>query len=197
MDKKMKNNLFMVAVDHLFKEGLVDSQKSLAEKIGISEAALSRIKNGSKTVSDETLRKMNAAFDGIFNMAYFRAESTKLLIEDVDYYLQHPEQDLLAGLDKELKRQAMKRNNNPSINSDEVKKMKEQVAKLKTEMESMQKIIDEKDHHIYTLKQEQERLWNLIDKLQISTPTGVREQIPEWHDLSANESNGAKDVEFG
>ena len=197
MDKKMKNNLFMVAVDHLFKEGLVDSQKSLAEKIGISEAALSRIKNGTKTVSDETLRKMNAAFDGIFNMAYFRAESTKLLIEDVDYYLQHPEQDLLAGLDKELKRQAMKRNNNPSINSDEVKKMKEQVAKLKTEMESMQKIIDEKDHHIYTLKQEQERLWNLIDKLQISTPTGVREQIPEWHDLSANESNGAKDVEFG
>lgn len=193
----MKNNLFMVAVDHLFKEGLIDSQKSLAEKIGISEAALSRIKNGTKTVSDETLRKMNAAFDGIFNMAYFRAESTKLLIEDVDYYLQHPEQDLLSGLDKELKRQAMKRNNNPSINSDEVKKMKEQVAKLKTEMESMQKIIDEKDHHIYTLKQEQERLWNLIDKLQISTPTGVREQIPEWHDLSANESNDAKDVEFG
>lgn len=79
MDKKMKNNLFMVAVDHLFKEGLVDSQKSLAEKIGISEAALSRIKNGTKTVSDDTLRKMNAAFGGIFNMAYFRAGEGCLL----------------------------------------------------------------------------------------------------------------------
>ena len=82
IDKKMKNECFMVAIDHIFKEGMVDSQKELAEKIGITESTLSRIKNNKKFVGDETLRKMNEAFGGIFNMAFFRAKSVYLLKED-------------------------------------------------------------------------------------------------------------------
>lgn len=82
IDKKMKNEFFMVAVDHIFKEGMVASQKELAEKIGITESTLSRIKNNKKFVGDETLRKMNEAFGGIFNMAFFRAKSVYLLKED-------------------------------------------------------------------------------------------------------------------
>lgn len=82
IDKKMKNECFMVAIDHIFKEGMVDSQKELAEKIGITESTLSRIKNNKKFVGDETLRKMNEAFGGIFNMAYFRGQSVYLLKED-------------------------------------------------------------------------------------------------------------------
>ena len=82
IDKKMKNEFFMVAVDHIFKEGMVASQKELAEKIGITESTLSRIKNNKKFVGDETLRKMNEAFGGIFNMAYFRGQSLYLLKED-------------------------------------------------------------------------------------------------------------------
>ena len=185
MDKKKKNSFFMVAVDHLFKEELVDSQKTLAEKIGISEAALSRIKNGTKTVSDETLRKMNAAFGGMFNMAYFRGESTKLLIEDVDYYLQHPEEDVLAGFDKELKKQAIQRNNNQAVSDDELKKMKEQLAKLKSDLANMQKIIDEKDRHITTLKHDNEWLRNLVDKLQLDSRKGLSDHNFQMSSLAS------------
>ena len=96
MDKKLKNELFMVAVDYLFREKLVDSQKDLADKIGITEPSLSRIKNGKKTVSDDTLRKMNESFGGIFDMRYFRGESRTLTLEDAAYYKAHPEDDMFS-----------------------------------------------------------------------------------------------------
>lgn len=192
MDKKMKNNLFMVAVDHLYKEKLVDSQKSLAEKIGISEAALSRIKNGTKTVSDETLRKMNAAFGGIFNMAYFRGESTKFQIEDVDYFLQHPEEDVHAGFNRELKNQAIQRNNNQVVSDDEVKKMKEQIAKFKSDLANMQKIIDEKDRHITTLKHDNEWLRNLIDKMQLDSRKGLLDHNFQMSSLASEPTDATK-----
>jgi len=96
MDKKLKNELFRVAVDYLFKEKKVESQKELAEKIGITEQSLSRVMNGGRTVSDKTLRLMNEAFGGIFNMAYFRGEDPHcMLMEDLFYYKQHPEERLV------------------------------------------------------------------------------------------------------
>ena len=82
IDKKLKNQLFKVAVDHIYKEHLVESQGELAEKIGISPSALSRIMNDKKFVGDDTLRKMNEAFGGIFNMAYFRGDNVHFLVED-------------------------------------------------------------------------------------------------------------------
>ena len=96
MDKKLKNELFRVAVDYLFREKKVGSQKELAEKIGITEPSLSRVMNGGRIVSDKTLHKMNEAFGGIFNMAYFRGEDPHcMLIEDLAYYQQHPEERLV------------------------------------------------------------------------------------------------------
>lgn len=96
MDKKLKNELFRVAVDYLFNEKKVESQKELAEKIGITEQSLSRVMNGGRTVSDKTLRLMNEAFGGIFNMAYFRGEDPHcMLMEDLFYYKQHPEERLV------------------------------------------------------------------------------------------------------
>ena len=96
MDKKLKNELFRVAVDYLFREKKVGSQKELAEKIGITEPSLSRVMNGGRTVSDNTIHKMNEAFGGIFNMAYFRGEDQLcMLMEDLIYYKQHPEERLL------------------------------------------------------------------------------------------------------
>jgi transcriptional regulator with XRE-family HTH domain len=96
MDKKLKNELFRVAVDYLFNEKKVGSQKELAEKIGITEPSLSRVMNGGRTVSDKTLHKMNEAFGGIFNMAYFRGEDPQcMLMEDLAYYKQHPEERLV------------------------------------------------------------------------------------------------------
>ena len=96
MDKKLKNELFRVAVDYLFREKKVGSQKELAEKIGITEPSLSRVMNGGRTVSDKTIHKMNEAFGGIFNMAYFRGEDPScMLMEDLIYYKQHPEERLV------------------------------------------------------------------------------------------------------
>lgn len=96
MDKKLKNELFRVAVDYLFREKKVGSQKELAEKIGITEPSLSRVMNGGRIVSDKTLHKMNEAFGGIFNMAYFRGEDPHcMLMEDLIYYKQHPEDRLV------------------------------------------------------------------------------------------------------
>lgn len=96
IDKKLKNKLFKVAVDYIYKEHLADSQGELAKKIGISDSALSRIMNDKKFVGDDTLRKMNEAFGGIFNMAYFRGEDPHcMLMEDLLYYKQHPEERLV------------------------------------------------------------------------------------------------------
>ena len=96
IDKKLKNQLFKVAVDYIYKEHLASGQGELAKKIGISESALSRIMNDKKFVGDETLRKMNEAFGGIFNMAYFRGDDPHcMLMEDLFYYKQHPEQRLV------------------------------------------------------------------------------------------------------
>ena len=96
IDKKLKNQLFKVAVDYIYKEHLANGQGELAKKIGISESALSRIMNDKKFVGDDTLRKMNEAFGGIFNMAYFRGEDPHcMLMEDLLYYKQHPEERLV------------------------------------------------------------------------------------------------------
>ena len=102
IDKNLKNELFKVAVDYIYKEHLVGSQGELAEKIGISASALSRIMSNKKFVGDDTLRKMNEAFGHIFNMAYFRGEEPHcLLMEDLRYYKQHPEEKLVFDKQQE------------------------------------------------------------------------------------------------
>ena len=103
IDKNLKNELFKVAIDYIYKEHLVGSQGELADKIGISASALSRIMNDKKFVGDDTLRKMNEAFGGIFNMAYFRGEEPHcMLMEDLAYYKQHPEERLVFDKPQEV-----------------------------------------------------------------------------------------------
>ena len=103
IDKNLKNELFKVAIDYIYREHLVGSQGELAEKIGISASALSRIMNDKKFVGDDTLRKMNEAFGGIFNMAYFRGEDPHcMLMEDFAYYKQHPEERLVFDKPQEV-----------------------------------------------------------------------------------------------
>ena len=94
--KVLKNQLFIRAVDYLIDEGKVASQKELAQVTGITEATLSNIRNDKKIVSDKTIRKLLEAFGGIFNMAYFRGEDPHcMLMEDLLYYKQHPEERLV------------------------------------------------------------------------------------------------------
>ena len=90
----VRNECFRVAMDYLFKNGLIADQSELSQLTGISETSISRILNNRvKEPSEATIRKLNDAFGNIFNPEYFRGHSIHLLMEDVAYYAQHPEKD--------------------------------------------------------------------------------------------------------
>ena len=88
----VRNECFRVALDYLYKNGLVVDQKELSEKTKLSQTAISRILNNRvKEPSEASIRKLNEAFGNIFNPEYFRGHSIHLLMEDAIYYAQHPE----------------------------------------------------------------------------------------------------------
>jgi len=90
----VRNECFRVALDYLYKNGLVVDQKELSEKTKLSQTAISRILNHRvKEPSEASIRKLNDAFGNIFNPEYFRGHSIHLLMEDAAYYAQHPEKD--------------------------------------------------------------------------------------------------------
>lgn len=90
----VRNESFRVALDYLYKNGLVVDQKELSEKTKLSQTAISRILNNRvKEPSEASIRKLNEAFGNIFNPEYFRGHSIHLLMEDAAYYAKHPEQD--------------------------------------------------------------------------------------------------------
>lgn len=79
---KLKNEIFAFVLDWLVKNKGVDGQKGLSQITGISQNTVSRIMTGKVEPSDDTLRKLNDAFGGIFNMNYLRGISTVMFIED-------------------------------------------------------------------------------------------------------------------
>ena len=90
----VRNESFRVALDYLYKNGLVVDQKELSEKTKLSQTAISRILNNRvREPSEASIRKLNEAFGNIFNPEYFRGHSIHLLMEDAAYYAKHPEQD--------------------------------------------------------------------------------------------------------
>ena len=90
----VRNECFRVALDYLYKNGLVADQRELSEKTGLSQKSISQILNNRvQKPSEATIRKLNEAFGNIFNPEYFRGHSIHLLMEDVTYYAQHPDKD--------------------------------------------------------------------------------------------------------
>lgn len=81
---RLKNEIFAHVLDWLVQKEMVVDQKDLAIKTGISQNTVSRIMTGKVEPSDDTLRKLNATFDNIFNMEYLRGRDPfNMLIEDV------------------------------------------------------------------------------------------------------------------
>lgn len=103
---RLKNEIFAQVLDWLIQKKKVHDQKDLAIKTGISQNTVSRIMTGKVEPSDDTLRKLNATFGNIFNMQYLRGESTIMLIADVAYYQQHPNEHPFADFDKVIKQKA-------------------------------------------------------------------------------------------
>ena len=176
MDKKLKNELFRVAVDYLFSEKKVGSQKELAEKIGITEPSLSRVMNGGRTVSDKTIHKMNEAFGGIFNMAYFRGEDPHcMLLEDLIYYKQHPEERLVFEKPKVISTQIPTTSDLSILIEKAVEKATayadKTIATLENQVERYEKELDAKSEEI-------KRLQARIQELETVT-TIIRYDDPE------------------
>jgi transcriptional regulator with XRE-family HTH domain len=176
MDKKLKNELFRVAVDYLFMEKKVGSQKELAEKIGITEPSLSRVMNGGRTVSDKTIHKMNEAFGGIFNMAYFRGEDPHcMLLEDLIYYKQHPEERLVFEKPKVISTQIPTTSDLSILIEKAVEKATayadKTIATLENQVERYEKELDAKSEEI-------KRLQARIQELETVT-TIIRYDDPE------------------
>jgi transcriptional regulator with XRE-family HTH domain len=90
----VRNECFRLALDYLYKNGLVADQRELSEKTGLSQKSISQILNNRvQKPSEASIRKLNEAFGNIFNPEYFRGHSIHLLMEDVTYYAQHPDKD--------------------------------------------------------------------------------------------------------
>lgn len=78
-----RNERFVSALDYLYRGGLVADQRELSRKTGIAETSLSRIINNKvREPSEATIRKLNTAFGNIFNPAFFRCESSQMILED-------------------------------------------------------------------------------------------------------------------
>ena len=132
----LRNECFRVALDYLYKNGLVADQRELSEKIGVSETSISQILNNRvKKPSEATIRKLNEAFGNIFNPQYFRGQSIYLLLEDAGYYAIHPEEDLSSSqyVPYERKKEPDPNDNNNSANLIEV------AAQLIKELEGLRK----------------------------------------------------------
>lgn len=79
-----RNIAFAVALDYLYEHGIVTDQQELSAKTGISESTISRILNDKvKKPSEDTIRKLNATFENMFNPQFFRCESEVLLLKDI------------------------------------------------------------------------------------------------------------------
>lgn len=100
-----RNEIFAVAVDWLYTQGKIADQAELARKTGITETTISRILNNKvRKPSDETLRRLNEAFDNVFNYRWLRGESDEMFankatiekIKDIN------PKDLMAGVENLL-----------------------------------------------------------------------------------------------
>ena len=92
----VRNERFRVALDYLYKNGLVADQRELSEKIGISETSISQILNNRvQKPSEATIRKLNEAFGNIFNPEYFRCNSEHMLADE-PLQASEPEPDYVA-----------------------------------------------------------------------------------------------------
>ena len=87
----------------------------LAEMTGISAVTFTRIKNNEiKSVSVETFKKLNAAFDDRYNLRWFQGDSPYMTVKEaieakdklpVSQILPDSSAEIIASLNRELERQ--------------------------------------------------------------------------------------------
>lgn len=172
---KLKNEIFAFVLDWLVKNKGVDGQKGLSQITGISQNTVSRIMTGKVEPSDDTLRKLNDAFGGIFNMNYLRGISTVMFIEDEMYYAQHPDEHPLY----EKKEQAAQIPDMSSVFNAALAAKDETITTLKERISDLQHTISNKDDIIFQLRQEISELHKKLDtgvNMNYHFPIGVADE---------------------
>lgn len=166
----VRNECFRVALDYLYKNGLVADQRELSERIGVSETAISQIINNRvRKPSDATIRKLNEAFGNIFNPAYFRGQSIHLLVEDAAYFAAHPEEDPSSNayvpLDERHKKAEATEKQGAEL-------LLDLAASLIKEVEGLRRQLTDELQQVRTLRDELRSMLK-TSNYQIQTPAGA------------------------
>ncbi len=81
--EKNKSN-FARVIDWLREHGMIENQKNLAERIGVTENTITRNKKMQvRRPDEETLYRFNKVFGDVVNIAYLRGESDVMLVADL------------------------------------------------------------------------------------------------------------------
>jgi transcriptional regulator with XRE-family HTH domain len=172
---KLKNEIFAFVLDWLVKNKGVDGQKGLSQITGISQNTVSRIMTGKVEPSDDTLRKLNDAFGGIFNMNYLRGISTVMFIEDQMYYAQHPDEHPLY----KKKEPSAQIPDMSSVFNAALAAKDETITTLKERISDLQHTISDKDEIIFQLREEISELHKKLDtgvNMNYHFPIGVADE---------------------
>ena len=135
-------------LDWIYTNTEVHNQTGVARKIGMNPVSMSKIHNGkTKSVKQETLRKINAAFGNVFNPEWLRGESDVMLLADVPSAQVGATWPALPGTDgmaaviiDSLKRELAGKD--------------ETIAALKRELAAKDDVVATKDKLISTLQQQ-------------------------------------------
>ena len=93
---RLRNNIFAAAFDYLKREKGIKTQKRLAQLMSVSEDTITRILKDRCEVTEDIITKLQTASGCIFNLQWLRGEDPNcMLIEDLAYYKQHPEERLV------------------------------------------------------------------------------------------------------
>jgi len=93
-----ENEIFKQMLDWIYANTEAHNQADVARRSGLFEATISRVLNGRiKKVKQETLRKVNSAFDNVFNPAWLRGDSDVMLTADLQPSATHSDTDAPAG----------------------------------------------------------------------------------------------------
>ena len=166
--KVLKNRLFINAIDYLIEQKVVEDQKGVSARTGITEAALSNIRNDKKIVSDKTIRKFLEGFPGIFNPAYFKGENIYMTLTEAMEAKMYAEEQKLVKEESTAQPQPIDQSSlvNAALaaKDETIDALRSQLADLRMQLVDKQNIIDAKDQLIDSLKMQ---INNLMSEMQI------------------------------
>lgn len=105
MDENTKriNDVF----DYLLYKHIIKGQEDIANAIKTSRPNITAMLNGKKSVTTETLRKINNAFPGIFSVEWLLNGEGEMLVSEQTEKRQNPQlsyvDELIASLEKQVK----------------------------------------------------------------------------------------------